>query len=293
MALAIVSCGGREIGTSQFDDAGQCVARCISDASVDVTLNDASSDAFSDASPDASCVSDCLDAQTDVQACNMFPVNPVNLGTAGNFAILAKTGIDTVPGSAITGDIGVSPAAATFITGFSLIADPSNVWSTSSQVTGKVFAADYTPPTPANMTTAISDVETAFNDAAGRSACVTELGAGDISGMTLPAGVYKWGTGLLLTSDVTLNGSATDIFIFEIAQNLTIANGVVIHLSGGVLAKNVFWQVSGSVDVGTTAHVEGNVLCMTLIAMHTGSSINGRLLAQSAVTLEQSTVVQP
>ena len=127
------------------------------------------------------------------------------LGTAGNFAILAKSGISTVPTSAVTGNIGVSPAAATSITGFSLIADATNVFSTSPQVTGKVYAADYAPPTPSNLTTAVGDMELAFTDAAGRAPDVTELGAGNIGGMTLAPGVYKWGTGLLIPTDVTLS----------------------------------------------------------------------------------------
>ena len=218
---------------------------------------------------------------------------PVNLRTAGNFVILAKSGISTVPTSAITGNMGVSPIAATAITGFSLIADSTNVFSTSSQVTGKVYAADYAPPTPSNMTTAVSDMELAFTDAAGRAPDVTELGAGNIGGMTLAPGVYKWGTGLLIPTDVTLKGSAKDIWIFEIAQNLTMANATKIILTGGALPKNIFWQVSGLVDLGTTAHIEGIVLSQTAVRMLTGSSINGRLLAQTAVTLDGSTVVEP
>ncbi|MBN1578841.1 MAG: DUF3494 domain-containing protein, partial [Chitinispirillaceae bacterium] len=90
---------------------------------------------------------------------------PVNLGTSGNFALLAKTGISVTGTSSVVGDLGVSPAAATFITGLGLIADPSNTFSTSSLVTGKIYAADYTSPTPTNLTTAISDMETAYTDA--------------------------------------------------------------------------------------------------------------------------------
>ncbi len=218
---------------------------------------------------------------------------PVNLGTAGHFAILAKSAISTVPTSAITGDIGVSPAAATYITGFALTADASNVFSTSTQVTGKVFASDFAPPTPINMTTSVGDMELAYTDAAGRAADVTELGAGDIGGGTLFAGVYKWGTGLLIPTDVTLTGSATEIWIFQIAQDLTIANGIRVHLSGGALAKNVFWQVAGIVSLGTTSHLEGVVLTQTAITLATGATVNGRLLAQTAVSLDASTVVEP
>ncbi|MBC8068933.1 MAG: DUF3494 domain-containing protein [Deltaproteobacteria bacterium] len=215
----------------------------------------------------------------------------VDLRSAGDFAVLAKSAISSVPPSAITGDVGVSPAAATFITGFSLIADASNVFSTSSQVVGNVYAADYEPPTPSNMTTAISDMETAFTDAAGRAFDVAELGAGDIGGMTLEPGVYRWGTGLQIPTDVTLAGSANDVWIFQIAQGLTMASGASVVLSGGASADNVFWQVSGGVDLGTTAHCEGVILGQTSVALRTGASINGRLLAQTAIDLDASTVV--
>lgn len=219
--------------------------------------------------------------------------SPVNLGTAGNYVILAETQISTVPTSAITGDVAISPAAATYITGFSLTADSTNTSATSPQITGTVYAADYTSPTPANLTTAVGDMDLAFTDAAGRAADVSELGAGNIGGMTLIPGVYKWGSGLLIPTDLHLSGSACDVWIFEIAQDLTVSNGVQVSLAGGAVAKNVFWQVSGSVSLGTTSHFEGVILSQTAINLATGSSINGRLLAQSAVTLDSSAVVQP
>lgn len=217
----------------------------------------------------------------------------VNLGTAGTFAILAKAAISTVPTSVITGNLGISPAAATAITGFALTMDPTNVFSTSPQVTGNVYAADYAPPTPVNLTTAVLDMQTAFTDAAGRAAGVTELGAGNIGGMTLAPGVYKWGTGLLIPTDVTLTGSATDVWVFQIAQDLTVSSATNVVLAGGALAKNVFWQVTGLVDLGTTSHFNGVVLSATAITLHTGASVNGRLLAQTAVSIDNSTVVQP
>ena len=221
------------------------------------------------------------------------PGLPVNLGTAGTFAILAKSSISTVPASAVTGNMGISPAAATYITGFSLIADATNVFSISPQVTGKVYAADYAVPTPSNLATAVGDMQLAFSDAAGRAPGVTELGAGNIGGMNLAPGVYKWGTGLLIPTDVTLTGLSTDVWIFQIAQNLTMSSGARVVLAGGALPKNVFWQVAGLVELGTTAHCEGVVLSQTAITLRTGASINGRLLAQTAVSIDTSTVVQP
>ncbi len=219
----------------------------------------------------------------------------VNLGTAGDFAILAKTQITTTGTTHINGDIGISPAAATFIQGFGLIADASNTFSTSSLITGNVYAANYTSPTTTKMTTAVSDMQTAYTDAAGRVLPdSTELGAGNITGMTITHGLYKWGTGLQIdAAGVTLSGSETDIWIFQIAQDLTVANGAIVTLSGGALASNIFWQVAGQVTLGTTAAMQGIILCQTQIAMNTGATLNGRALAQTAVTLIANTVTQP
>ena len=217
----------------------------------------------------------------------------VNLRTAGDYVILAESDISTVPPAVVTGNLAISPMAATFITGFSLVADATNVFSTSAQVTGKVYAADYGVPTPSKLTTAIADMGLAFTDAAGRAPNVTELGSGNIGGMTLAPGVYKWGTGLLIPTDLTLSGDAAAVWIFQVAQNLALSNAVTVRLTGGALAKNVFWQVAGSVDLGTTSHFEGIVLCQTMINLRTGASIAGRLMAQTAVNLDSSTVTQP
>jgi len=218
---------------------------------------------------------------------------PVSLGTAGNFMILAKTGISTTGNTSIVGDIGVSPAAATAITGFGLTMDSSNTFSTSALVTGKVYAADYASPTPTMMTTAISDMETAYADAAGRTnPDHTELGAGDITSMTLAPGLYKWSTGVVIgAAGVTLSGGASDVWIFQIAQNLLVDNGAIVTLSGGAQATNIFWQVAGQVTLGTTSQFKGIILCQTLIAMNTGAKLEGKALAQTAVTLDSINVV--
>ncbi len=221
------------------------------------------------------------------------PATRVPLGMAADFVILSKTGIASVPPCAIVGDLGVSPAAGTYITGFSLTADPTNIFATSAQVTGRVYAATYTEPTPTRLTLAVGDMQRAFTDAAGRAADVTELGAGNIGGLTLPSGVYRWGTGLLVPTTVTLSGSATDVWIFQVADNLTVASGVSVTLAGGALAANVFWQVSGEVTLGTTSHFEGTILAHTSITARTGATINGRLLSQTAVNLDNATLVQP
>jgi ice-binding like protein/Big-like domain-containing protein len=221
------------------------------------------------------------------------PGNPVELGTAGDYVILAKTAISTVPTSAVTGDMAISPAAASFITGFPLTADGTTRFSTSPQVIGNIFAANFGTPTPANLTAAVGDMELAFTDAAGRAPGVTQLGSGNIGGLTLQPGVYKWTSAVTIPSNVTLNGSATAVWIFQIAQDLTLSNGVSVGFTGGGLPQNVFWQVSGAVHLGTTAHLEGVALSQTAITLATGASVTGRLLAQTAVTLDANAVTEP
>ncbi len=218
----------------------------------------------------------------------------VNLGSAGNFVILSKTGISTTGSTEIEGDIGLSPAAASYITGFALTLPAASAFSTSALVDGKVYAPGYANPTPATMTTAVSDMETAYTDGMGRTnPTATELGAGDIGGMTLAPGLYKWGTGVTIPTDVTLSGGGSDVWIFQIAQNLNISSATKVLLSGGAKAGNIFWVVAGQTTIGTTAVFNGNILDQTAIVLNTGATLNGRALAQTAVTLDASSVTIP
>lgn len=239
----------------------------------------------------AACGDDASDGNVTGSVCTSSDC--VSLGAAGSYVILAKSAVSTVPTSAITGNLGLSPAAASFITGFGLTMDASGQFSTSPQVTGKVYAADYTSPTPSNLTTAVSDMETAYTNAAGRAAGQTELGAGDIGGMTLAPGVYKWTSGLLIPTNVTLSGNSSGVWIFQIAGDLTMESAARVVLAGGALPRNIFWQVAGTVALDTTAHLEGVVLSQTAITLATGATVNGRLLAQTAATLQSNTVSVP
>jgi hypothetical protein len=215
----------------------------------------------------------------------------VNLFTASCFGILAKSGISTTGTTAIVGNIGVSPISSTAITGFGLIMDSSNQFSTSSLVTGRVFAADYAAPTPTKMTLAISDMQTAYTDATGRTnPTATELGAGNIGGLTIGPGLYKWSSAVRIDSDLVLSGGPNDVWIFQIAQTLDVSKKVEVTLSGGAQADNVFWQVAGQTTLGTTSHLQGNVLGQTAIVLKTGATLDGRALAQTAVTLDANTV---
>lgn len=220
----------------------------------------------------------------------------VNLGLAGNYNMLTKTGITTTGVTSIQGDLGVSPAAATSITGFGLIMDSSGEFSKTPIVTGRVYAADYAAPTPSNLTTAVSNMETAFTTANNlvTPAPIVDLYAGDISGRILPPGLYKYNTGVLITNaGVTLTGGANDTWVIQIAQNLTINNSAKITLLGGAQAKNIVWVVTGQATLGTNVDFSGILLSKTLISLQAGTKVTGRLLAQTAVTLNNNIVVLP
>ena len=224
---------------------------------------------------------------------------PVPLGTAGNYAILTKTGVSTVPTSVVTGHVGVSPAARTYLTGWSQMYDSTDTFATSTQVVApyKLYAADLVGgTTSSDLTTAVLDMQTAYTDAAGRtatSAATVDVGAGTLTGLTLSRGVYEWGSNVTIPTDLTLDGSATDVWIFKIAGTLDLAAAKRVILKGGALPKNIFWQVSEAVTIGTDAHFEGVILGQTSIVFRSRSTTNGRLLAQTAVTLDATTVAQP
>ena len=215
----------------------------------------------------------------------------IDLGGAGNFAILAKTGISTTGGTSVVGDIGISPAAATYITGFELSLSAGSAYSRSDSVDGEIYAPGYAAPAAANLTAAVGAMETAYTNGAGRTnPTATELGAGNIGGMTLAPGLYKWSTGVTIPTDLTLSGGANDVWIFVIAQNLTISSATKVILSGGAQYNNVFWVVAGQTTIGTTAVFNGTILDQTAIVLNTGATLYGKALAQTAVTLDASTV---
>ena len=208
----------------------------------------------------------------------------VNLRTSGTFEILSTSGITDVSPSAVTGNVGTSPIAG------------SALLLSCSEVTGTIYTVDGNGPPcdvqdAARLSTAVADMRTAYNDAAGRlNPNFLNLGAGNIGGKTLTAGLYKWNSAVTIPTNVTIKGSSTDIFIFQVGGTLNVSSNVIITLSGGVQAKNIFWQVSDAVTLGTSSQFKGNILGKTNIAVQTSASVTGRLLAQTAVTLQKNTL---
>jgi hypothetical protein len=218
---------------------------------------------------------------------------PVLLGDAGSYVILAKSAITNVPTSDVTGDLGLSPAAASYITEFSMTRVGTH-W-TSAQVDGLIYAADNDAPTPDALTTAVGAMEAAYTDAAGRpTPDFLDIGSGGgIGGLTLEPGLYRWNSTVTIPDDITFDGGADDVWILQVTGDLEMSSDQAMTLAGGARSRNIVWQVAGDVVVGTEAHAAGIVLSQNAITLQTGSSIDGRLLAQKAVNLESATVVEP
>jgi hypothetical protein len=218
----------------------------------------------------------------------------VDLGTAGNFTILASAGISTVAPSSITGDIGVSPITATAMTGFELASADDGTASTSSQVTaGKAYGANYIVPTPARLGVVVLDMGIAYTAAAARVNCNAtriNLGSGLIGGESLTPGIYTFGSGVTINSNVTIKGTATDTFIIQMTGNLMLAENTSVILEGGAKANNIFWQIAGNVKVKANAYMKGILLVKTDVLFQAGSTLNGRVLAQTACVLQKATI---
>ncbi|KZP29774.1 antifreeze protein [Athelia psychrophila] len=218
----------------------------------------------------------------------------VPLGRAGHYAILAQSGISTVPDSVITGNIGVSPIASAAMTGFDLTLSASGKHSHSKQVHGKCYGADHASPIPAHLHTAVSDMQTAYTNASTRgNPDGSEVGGGVIGGHAFTPGFYKWASTVNIDSSITLIGDATDTWIFQIGGTLDMASAQSVVLQGGARPANIVWAVAGAVTLGSKSAFEGIILAAAGITMQTGSSVNGRLLAQTAVALQMATVTRP
>jgi hypothetical protein len=240
----------------------------------------------------------------------------VNLGTASNYAILAKTGVSTVPNSVVTGNVGLSPAARSFLTGWSLITEPTDTSFGSAQVVspGRLFAADNVGGTTSvDLTTAVGDMQTAYTTANGLApagggdpatggvACPGLAGpgaaAGSFGGMTLTPGVYTCTVTIDIATATSLTLNGAGVYVFRTTQGINQASGTQVLLTNGAVAENVFWVPALTVNivgtVGATTKMAGVILAKTNITVGANATVNGRLLAQTAVTLNQATITQP
>jgi hypothetical protein len=289
--FSVVACGiddSIDVGTSgDVNDAGGDAALTDGSAGDAANVQDGST---GDATPDSG---------NDEPGLGPLAVDigsPSDLTTAGAYILLAKTGITNATGSAVGGNLGVSPAKLASITGIAMTPDVSGDFETSPTVVapGKIYASDNGDSTPANLTAAVLSMQAAYTDAAGRSSPdFLNLGSGDIGGKTLTPGLYSWGSGVGVTDNVIISGGPNDVWIFQITNDLDVSTGKSFTLSGGAQAKNIFWQVAGQVTIHANAHLEGVILSKTGITLQTTASVHGRALAQTLVALDNNAVTAP
>ena len=218
---------------------------------------------------------------------NSGNIATVDLGVSGEYVILSKTGVTNVFRSAITGNVGASP-----ISGSAILLACDEVTGTINTVDAAGPACKITDAT--KLTTAVSNMQTAYTNLETRiNPNYLNVGAGTIGGRTFPRGLYKWSSSVTVPTDITISGGPDDIWVFQVAGTLNVSSGVKVILSGGAQSKNIFWQVSDVVTLNTTSKFEGSILGKSGINLKTGASINGLLMAQTAVSLEMSTVKRP
>jgi Ice-binding-like len=294
-------------GGSEGDGSGSGGGSMSDGGGMETGSGGGSASADSGPDPDESGSADASASATDSSGDTSNPAGlgpapielglPTDLAAAGSYVLLGTTGITNVTGSTITGGhVGLSPAAASFITGFALEADASNTFATSPSVVppARVYASDYASPTPANLTSAVSSMEAGYTDGAGRpNPDFLDLEGGDLSGLTLEPGLYRWGTTVVIPEDVTIEGAAEDVWIFQVANDLDLSTATQIILSGGAQPSNIFWVVAGQVTIHADAHFEGIILSQTAITLQTNATMNGRALAQSLIAIDDNDVTAP
>ncbi len=217
----------------------------------------------------------------------------IEMGSAGRFAVLAGSGISSIPTSAIRGDVGVSPSARSKLTGL-----------TAVEVGGTIFAADDGGAVAVMLTQAKGDLNVAFINASpavrpgGMDVSAFGGGAGELGGRTIAPGLYQSASGSydITSLDLTLDagGDPNAVWVFQMATTLHILSNRQVILAGGAQARNVFWQVGTSATLSTYSVFKGTIMAAQSIALQTAATLEGRALAQSgAVTLDANAITNP
>ncbi|MFA5371569.1 MAG: ice-binding family protein [Sideroxydans sp.] len=244
------------------------------------------------------------------------------LGEAGRFVIFANQAITTTGVTAITnGDIGITPAARTFIAGFT----PTGPAGDLTELTGTTWvgmaSTSYAPadanPAPfpyplhyalphavwtttgAMLTQASTDVGIAntFLNADPNPTAPTQVLPTELGTLTMTRGVYKTASNVgITTGTLTLDaqGDPNAVFIFVIGGTLTTgAPGGSIVLANGAEARNVFWTTAGVTTIGAGTIFYGSVFAATQVNVLAGAQITGSLFGISdRVTLIADTVTK-
>jgi ice-binding like protein len=210
------------------------------------------------------------------------------VGAAKSFAALAYSAISGSNGATVTGNLGVSGASVSSITGF-------------DDVPAMKFGTDSAPPHSARTILTQSHVDALVDDIDVRPCTVeyTNLAPGAGNGITLHPGVtcVNGSTAdLLVSGRITLDagGDPNAFFIIRSDFTLTVADDTVLVLSNGAQACSVFWRVSQQAALGAHVKFFGTLVAGGGISMGSGSTLLGRALSQTAaVLLDGNTITLP
>jgi len=194
----------------------------------------------------------------------------INLGTAGNFSVLAGTPHVTNTGPTTTdSSVGVDPAAA--VIGFGGAPD------------GTVLPPGTIEAANAVSLQAKADLATAYGVAAGAPVTASHTALG---GLTLVGGVYDSGGGILdLTGTLTLDGQndPSSVWVFKASSSLVTASSSRVSFINGASPCRVFWQVTSSATLGTGSTFVGTIMALQSITVADSVTVYGRALARNGL----------
>ncbi|MDO9183450.1 MAG: ice-binding family protein [Bacteriovorax sp.] len=215
-------------------------------------------------------------------------VKAINLRSIADFAIFAHSSISSTPNSTINGKVGLRPASRSLIT-----LDPSEVKGGQADILAgddlEIETATYVKQAKLDMINAFNEAEILLPDA-------DKIGLwnGNLSKKVLAAGIYEWNSRVTIPLDLILEGNENDVWIFKIAGQLRVGSDVHVILSGGALAKNVFWQVGDDVLIKARSSMVGTIISQQTFEMKEQASLIGRALVKNdKLILDKNTISLP
>ena len=199
--------------------------------------------------------------------------DPVVLGSADSYSVLAVTSVTSTGSTSLAGDLGVSPAGS--ISGFG---------------PGQGSVAGSTHLNDASSAQAKADMDAAYANLDARMPGTAV--AGDLSGNSFHNGIFYAAAAVTLATSVTLDaeGDPDAVFIFQMDAAFAAAASSEIVLLNGAQASNVFWQVAGAVSVGANASFKGTILGGAAVSLGADAQLFGRILTVGTVTLSSNPV---
>jgi hypothetical protein len=192
-----------------------------------------------------------------------------SLGAAGAYSVLAAQSASSANMTTIAGNLGLSPGLEVSITG------PWNV--------GGAIYFGATGPAADAQGAALA----AYNNLAGQGS------NGLWSGATAPLpGVWSGESSETFNGTLTLNGTYSDVWVFQISESLTFSGDVV--MGGDAQACHVFWQVGEDATIASGSHFIGTLIAENNVTLVSGATVSGRIMSLvGSVTVDANTISMP